>query len=451
MSEATQEVRVLFGHMKEPEARTFLADCVFPEDAGSRLEALCARAGRALDPVGPEGLIPDVVEDDGTSARLDEIARNPRIAEVVKDNSWSLRLVEIDRLACFQKRVNVDYAESVSSGVDLSSPQTLTDFCLTEKYLKRRSELNDERPDHLYAIRADGTDLRVLRSREETNESDSSRTISFQVGWGPPFVQVVHLADRYVLKNGYHRAYGIRSHGGRTMPCVLIEGRRYSELGSPGQPWCFGEEKVMSTRPPVFADFFSDEISSGVRMRAQGKVITVQPEEYLMPLDQSKEYLSSLPSHRRPVNLQVEMRAAFLNVSIVKEGWNEYRLEDGTLLWMRQITKRVNMSRASDGGLEYAADNSDPIVMTICPLELMGAPSTGDRGGGDLRGSIVNENMKFTRLMETRNEYLLPTGDRISLVLRLLKVSKTSRFNGSGEPVYICDTRSIVRPLPAER
>ena len=148
-------------------------------------------------------------------------------------------------------------------------------------------------------------------------------------------------------------------------------------------------------------------------MRAQGKVITVQPEEYLMPLDQSKEYLSSLPSHRRPVNLQVEMRAAFLNVSIVKEGWNEYRLEDGTLLWMRQITKRVNMSRASDGGLEDAADNSDPIVMTICPLELMGAPSTGDRGGGDLRGSIVNENMKFTRLMETRNEYLLPTGDRI--------------------------------------
>ena len=201
MSEATQEVHVLFGHMKEPEARTFLADCVFPEDAGSRLEALCARAGRTLNPVGPDGLIPDVVEDDGTSARLDEIARNPRIAEVVKDNCWSLRLVEIDRLACFQKRVNVDYAESVSSGVDLSSPQTLIDFCLTEKYPEAPlgAERREARPPLCDPPWTEPTSASSGRGRRRTSRTRAGPSHS-RSGRGPPFVQVVHLADGYILR-----------------------------------------------------------------------------------------------------------------------------------------------------------------------------------------------------------------------------------------------------------
>ena len=444
MPEVIHDARPLLGHMREAEAVDFLESLTISSKNRSQLRETYRRAAAAATAVPVRNLDARTAEIDGFTDKLAQVKGNERMKELVAGKTWSFKLVEVDKLVCVQKYVDLDHIERISKGLDLNSMEAAIDFCLTERFSPQDFDLTEEKSANLYAVHVEGSDLRVFKSARQTDEQASCITVSFQVGWRPAQIQVVHLEDRYILRNGYHRAYLAKSQGVGMIPCVLIEGQNYSDLDNEGQPVFFAEGQIMSERPPMFSDFFSDAISPLVKMRAMGKVIVLQPEEYALPVDQAREYLAALPSSRGSRNLDVTVTSTFLNVPIDREGWNQYHLDDGTMLYMRQVARGVRAYPLKDGTPGYLLDVSEVIAAAMCPNRALGEPSAEKYSEDQLKSSVVVKRVGFKKLVETRNEYILPNNDKAILVLRLINVSKTDKFNEFGEPIYLYETKPII-------
>ena len=144
------------------------------------------------------------------------------------------------------------------------------------------------------------------------------------------------------------------------------------------------------------------------------------------------------------MSLDVTMKTQFAEVSIGKEDWNQYFLEDGTVLFMRQIAKRARAMLMRDGTWAYQPELEEPIAATICPESALGAPSRERYSSEQLSSSVLIHHVGFKRIAEPTNEYVLRNNDKITLTLTLLNVAKTDKFNDAGEPIYLYETEPIL-------
>ena len=440
MSESTHDARALIGHMQEAEATRFLEGLAYWGVSPSQLKEMYRSASAAVASLPPRDLTSRATKVEVNEDVLGRVSADHDLSKIAKQGSWEFGTVEIDSLVCLQKYIDLEHARKIIEGVDIRSATTTMEFFLTERFLRHGSEVTSSESSNLFAVRAEGPDLRVVRSEQRLDEDGTTRTISYKLGWAPSPTQVVHLDGRHILKNGYHRVYAARASGLTSIPCVLIEGSAYSDLENPGQPEFFSQEKVMSDRPPIFADFFSDEISKVVKTRALGRVIVLQPEEHLLSAEEARRYLSALPSTRSPEPLSVSIRSQFTSLAIGREEWNQYYLDDGTMVYLRRVAKRAKVVLLKDGSHAFEPELSELITTEICPEKVMGPPSSERYSQERLESSITVKHLGFRRLFETTSEYVLPHNDKITVSPRLVGVSKTSLFNEVGEPIYLYET-----------
>ena len=96
------------------------------------------------------------------------------------------------------------------------------------------------------------------------------------------YVQVTRLNSRFLLKNGYHRAYAALLAGLKYLPAVVFEASDFAETGAL-RPGFFGRELVMSAKPPLLKDFLDDRVMLDVKIRAMRKVIRIGIDEFFIP------------------------------------------------------------------------------------------------------------------------------------------------------------------------
>lgn len=66
-----------------------------------------------------------------------------------------------------------------------------------------------------------------------------------------------------------------------------------------------------------------------------------------------------------------------------------------------------------------------------------GSPDTSVYSQAELFAAVTKDDMRFNTIAQDWNEYVVDDGARIKLQPIILKVSKTSKFNGKGLPVYL--------------
>jgi hypothetical protein len=87
------------------------------------------------------------------------------------------------------------------------------------------------------------------------------------------FIAVTNLDDRMMLWGGYHRTYGVANQASpdapeRVLLVTLTEGDADLFLG-PDSRRPEVRDLVLGERPPIFADFFNDELCMSVNLRKQ--------------------------------------------------------------------------------------------------------------------------------------------------------------------------------------
>jgi hypothetical protein len=446
--EQERKARALLGFMDEQDALNFLKVWTVPEGkTDEEFKAFWKRAKSEVELVAPPDLTPEVLEiDDRFHEQLDAIAKDPLFPEAVQQKKWSFKLVEIDKLVCFQKFIYTDHAEDIGKGHDFSDTSKLIDFCLTEKGSKRPFAVVSSPQE--YTILSPSQDLRVIGPTQAMQDPTTKRSAyGFGVGWGIPFVQVVEFKDRYFLRNGYHRVYAVRKMGGRHVPCVLIKGETFADLGVLTTGF-FGETLLLSDKPPTFGDFFSDGLAPRVRLKAWTKIVRIRAEESMLPVVLPDAVLQK----EEPVSVYEESKpkgTAREDFQIQKEDWNVYKLSDGTTLKLRQIL--IKMSKPTvvqPGQPNFQVEPSTLLMATLSPTKLKGAPDSGQYTPEELSTFVAEGNMKFKTIRAIVNEYLTTSGIKILLQLAQITVGRTSKFDANGDPRYLVNAQISIQIVP---
>jgi hypothetical protein len=105
-------------------------------------------------------------------------------------------------------------------------------------------------------------------------------SFGFNVAVVPSFVQVACHHGRYVLRDGYHRAFGLLQRGITRVPAFV---RDFGVGGLGLGAGLFGTDVYLGARPPLLSDFLDDAVAADVPIPTVQKMIVIQGME-LTPL-----------------------------------------------------------------------------------------------------------------------------------------------------------------------
>jgi len=131
-----------------------------------------------------------------------------------------------------------------------------------------------------------------------------------------------------------------------------------------------------------------------------------------------------------------------LEFDIIKEPWNKYKLEDGTIIKTRFILINVVKEGTDETGKPIYNFNSDNVLGALAPKELLGTPSDKAYTIAERTSSIEKE-LTFETIQEDWNEYKLSDGSIMKIKLVLVNATRTSLRDKRGQPVYLLNNQPL--------
>ncbi len=218
--------------------------------------------------------------------RVGEFTNRADVQQTFAPLDWSVVAIDLSKpILTYQTLVHTDDAVQRVSAVDIEDPDALFDACLPEA---ERVELPGgfDPSQNAFTISSLNPNLRIASFEVvETPlpQGLTKRIVGFSLSLGGSHVQICEYRNRWMIRDGYHRLYGLMERGATIVPCVLIKARSFEETGA-GRPGFFGFEILYSDRPPLLSDFHDPRFSLEVTTPAVRKVVRVRAEEFVVPV-----------------------------------------------------------------------------------------------------------------------------------------------------------------------
>lgn len=132
----------------------------------------------------------------------------------------------------------------------------------------------------------------------------------------------------------------------------------------------------------------------------------------------------------------------FVNYKTLKEDWNRYKLKDGTIIMLKFVLIKFEFVEETEGILELKL-NANTVIGILPAPELCGEPGTTGYTKEELEESVVEEDIDFDTIEESWNEYELEDGRTLHIKPVLTMISRTSKFDDDGEPIYIMQSQLL--------
>lgn len=97
-------------------------------------------------------------------------------------------------------------------------------------------------------------------------------------------MHVIRVDGRCYLRNGFHRVRGLLKAGATHIPCVLLEGTDFAQVGAVGGGATFERACLESKNPPT-CGHFTDERAYAVTLRQMSRLIHITWSMYECPDD----------------------------------------------------------------------------------------------------------------------------------------------------------------------
>jgi hypothetical protein len=98
--------------------------------------------------------------------------------------------------------------------------------------------------------------------------------VGFAVAVSASFMQIALYRGRYLLRDGYHRAYGFLSRNVVRVPVFWREFATFDELRLPAG--LLPQDAYLRERPPLLIDYSSNDVSMDIQAPALQKMVVIQ-------------------------------------------------------------------------------------------------------------------------------------------------------------------------------
>ena len=190
---------------------------------------------------------------------------------------WQIAMVDLTRVVAFQPTVFVDTAVERVSGVDPADFAAIAEITLP---IDRTAPITAQydQSKKAYVLYSPDPNLQVAAPVQ--SQPGEPPMFGFAVTVANSAVQVVSYQGRYVLRDGYHRAYGLLARGVTHAPAFV---RNFDTVGDPAPPGMLPPAAWLGERPPLLSDYHDDTVAEALRLPAHGKMILIQAIELLAP------------------------------------------------------------------------------------------------------------------------------------------------------------------------
>ncbi len=194
----------------------------------------------------------------------------------IRAEGWDIAMVDLDRVVAFQPHVFTDTATERVAGLDPDDPRSIAELTLPINYTAPVSVQYDELKQ-AYIITSPDPNLKVIGNIGGPLP-DGVPGFGFKIGVAPPFMQVARFQGRYLLRDGYHRSFGLLSRGITRAPALVRDFDTTENLAPAGM---LPQSVWLGDRPPLLRDYHDDRVGESVLLPAQHRVIVIHALELL--------------------------------------------------------------------------------------------------------------------------------------------------------------------------
>ncbi len=282
------EWRYLAGFATEQDAWTYVngQGIVLSEDEQKDLREKIRRANATVSSLPDRaGIRPDVRPlPPGASDRIAKLEAEPTFKDHlqgVTSHEWGL--VELSTLRCFQSNINLEYVQDLRKRApNPGDIEGLLRFCqpLLAEREKAPLPIGFNQSTNTWTIVSENLDLRIAGNIAAEAKPDPTAPprpfVGFVYGFGLPQLSVGEYNGALVIRNGYHRAYALLEAGHTHIPVLITHVPNYQSTGG-GGPGFIPSHVVLSSRPPLLKDYFTDAAINVPRRRLR-VVVSVHGE-----------------------------------------------------------------------------------------------------------------------------------------------------------------------------
>jgi hypothetical protein len=136
-----------------------------------------------------------------------------------------------------------------------------------------------------------------------------------------------------------------------------------------------------------------------------------------------------------------------LDFTVVRQVWNRYRLDDNTILKVMLVLTRVVKvaPQQTDQQPTYSVDFQNMIVALSSDK---GQPDAAAYSPEEMREAVTKDDIHFDTQEQEWNEYVVDDGTKIRIQPILLQVSKTSKYDNKGYPLYLVNINATMDVKP---
>jgi len=273
---------VLIGWIQARDVAEWVAE--IPPGIAAHSEAIehARRARIAVASRPPNGTQtnPTVAVPKTLDAHLEKLRQVPDYIAMLTQG-FTVAVADLAELYALQPNVSIDQAAQRVATIDPDDLAALASLTLPISSPAPISVHFDE-SEQTWAFSSPDPNLRIL-GRFNAELEPAGYGFGFSIGVVPSFMQVTCFRNRYFLRDGYHRAYGLLANGVRFIPVMMRDCRSDSEFALPAG--MLTQVIVLGERAPRLVDFFDDDVSATFGLSVADKVVTIQGYEDFGPRD----------------------------------------------------------------------------------------------------------------------------------------------------------------------
>ncbi len=194
------------------------------------------------------------------------------------NEEWTVAVADLSRVCSLQQAVAAQQATDRVSGIDPDNLVSIAEVTLPPPSEAQLPVQLDEYR-HTWTVTAANPNLQFA-GHFANQVQPGFWAFGFIAAIAPSFLQVARHHGRYVLRDGYHRAYGLLARGITHAP-AFVRDYGVSELGT--KPELFGTDVYLGQHPPRLSDFLDDDVAADVEVPAVQKMVVVQGIELTPP------------------------------------------------------------------------------------------------------------------------------------------------------------------------
>lgn len=192
-------------------------------------------------------------------------------------------IVDLTSLISVQKAVALDEIQGRVAAASADNWETLADLCLAGPQIDSGDVKGAFDKDGKGVTLSSANPNMRVGAVQTVNSSDQAgyQVMGFAISFGTRHLHVVEHRGRLFLKDGYHRAYGLLSHGITRVPCLFERAETFQAVHSGGTT-LIAPEHLLGDHPPRVADLLDPDVSATATQQYYRKVIRIRAEEFVI-------------------------------------------------------------------------------------------------------------------------------------------------------------------------